>query len=222
MVTKPTKNHSLQVEVEEALEKVTVTLRIFNSFRSAFREFKAKLTNYFDTANFKIVDDPRYNEAIDDDLRDIRAKRKKKQRETKPKTWEFQEDLIFKRYDAFVDRLVIVKEFFKTADQFLKLEKVEIGGIRGKDLSSRIFRIYEEFKEQFTYFSNRTYDPLDPKDKSFVVDYDKFKNKTFELDRKLGAVLGRAFDDCLVTESIFKLLQIFGNPIQRTLISQDS
>ena len=97
---------------------------------------------------------------------------------------------------------------------------MEIGGIRGKDLSSRIFRIYEEFKEQFTYFSNRTYDPLDPKDKSFVVDYDKFKNKTFELDRKLGAVLGRAFDDCLVTESIFKLLQIFGNLIQRTLISQ--
>ena len=210
-----------QVEVEEALEKVTVTLRIFNSFRSAFREFKAKLNDYFDNAKFDVVDDPKYNEAIDDDLKDIRAKRKKKQRETKPKTWEFQEDLIFKRYDAFVDRLVIVKEFFKTADQFLKLEKVEIGGIRGKDLSSRIFHIYEEFKEQFTYFSNRTYDPLDPKDLSFVKDYEKFKAKTFELDRKLGAVLGRAFDDCLVTESIFKLLQIFGNLIQRTLIAQE-
>ncbi len=30
---------------------------------------------------------------------------------------------------------------------------------------------------------------------------------------------GRAFDDCLVTESIFKLLQIFGNLIQRNLIA---
>ena len=37
--------------------------------------------------------------------------------------------------------------------------------------------------------------------------------------RKLGAVLGRAFDDCLVTESIFKLLQIFGSLIQRNLIA---
>ena len=37
----------------------------------------------------------------------------------------------------------------------------------------------------------------------------------------MGAVLGRAFDDCLVTESIFKLLQIFGNLIQRTLIAQE-
>jgi len=30
---------------------------------------------------------------------------------------------------------------------------------------------------------------------------------------------GRAFDDCLVTESIFKLLQIFGSLIQRNLIA---
>jgi hypothetical protein len=32
-------------------------------------------------------------------------------------------------------------------------------------------------------------------------------------------VLGRAFDDCLATESIFKLLQIFGGLIQRKLIA---
>ena len=104
-----------QVEVEEALDKVLVTLKIFNSFRSAFREFKAKLHTYF-------VGDK------------------------KPKLWEFQEQLIFKRFDSFVDRLDIVKEFFRTAQQFLKLEKVEIGGIRGRALSSRIGSVHEEFK----------------------------------------------------------------------------
>ena len=46
----------------------------------------------------------------------------------KPTTWEFQEELIFKRYDSFTDRLVTVREFFRTAEQFLKLEKVECGG----------------------------------------------------------------------------------------------
>ncbi len=40
----------------------------------------------------------------------------------------------------------IVKEFFRTAQQFLKLEKVEIGGIRGRALSSRIGSVHEEFK----------------------------------------------------------------------------
>ena len=73
----------------------------------------------------------------------------------------------------------------------------------------------------FRVFSNRTYDSLDPLDESFVKDYDHFKTRTFELDRKLGAVLGRAFDDCLVSEAIFKLLQIFGTLIQRSLIAQE-
>ena len=41
----------------------------------------------------------------------------------KPKTWDFQEHLVFKRCDSFVERLNIIKEFFKTAQQFLKLEK---------------------------------------------------------------------------------------------------
>ena len=139
----------------------------------------------------------------------------------KPKSWDFQEHLIFKRFDSFVDRLTIIKEFFRTAQQFLKLEKVEMGGIRGKALSCRITNVHEEFKELYSVFSNRTYDSLDPTDESFLRDYDHFKNKTFELDRKLGAVLGRAFDDCLVTESIFKLLQIFGSLIQRNLIAQE-
>ena len=64
------------------------------------------------------------------------------------------------------------------------------------------------FQELYGVFSNRTYDSLDPVDQSFIKDYEHFKSRTFELDRKLGAVLGRAFDDCLVTESIFKLLQV--------------
>ena len=104
--------------MEEALDKVLVTLKIFNSFRDAFREFKGKLGNYF-------------------------------KGDKKPKLWEFQEHLIFKRFDSFVDRLNIVKEFFRTAQQFLKLEKVEIGGIRGRALSSRINCVHEEFKVGF-------------------------------------------------------------------------
>ena len=138
--------------MEEALEKVLCTLKILNSFRSAFREFKGKLNSYFDNVNYTLIDDPKYLEGRDDELREVGIKKKKKQRKTKPKNWEFQEELIFKRYDAFVERLTLIREFFQTSDQFLKLEKVEMGGIRGKNLSSRIFHIFEEFKEQFTIF----------------------------------------------------------------------
>ena len=35
------------------------------------------------------------------------------------------------------------------------------------------------------------YDSLDPVDDSFIKDYENFQSKTCELDRKLGAVLGK-------------------------------
>ena len=34
------------------------------------------------------------------------------EKEKKPKLWEFQDSLVFERFDSFVDRLDIVKEFF--------------------------------------------------------------------------------------------------------------
>jgi dynein heavy chain len=51
---------------------------------------------------------------------------------------------------------------FKTALEMLRLEKVEIGGVKGKALSARVVKIFEEFKEEFEKFNNKKYDPLDP------------------------------------------------------------
>ena len=67
-------------------------------------------------------------------------------KEQKPKLWEFQDSLVFERFDGFVKRLNTVRVFFQTAQQFLKLEKVEIGGIRGRALSGRVAGVHEEFK----------------------------------------------------------------------------
>ena len=35
--------------------------------------------------------------------------------------------------------------------------------ISGRALSAEILQIYEEFKEEFEKFNNKTYNPLDPK-----------------------------------------------------------
>ena len=52
----------------------------------------------------------------------------------------------------------------------LRLEKVEIGGVKGKALSARVVKIFEEFKEEFEKFSNKKYDPLDTKsDVNFLI-----------------------------------------------------
>ena len=112
-----------QIEVEEAYDKVTVTSNIFKLFRKTFRDHKNRMPEYIAAA---LERDP--------------------EKEKKPKLWEFQDSLVFERFDSFVGRLNTVREFFKTAQQFLKLEKVEIGGIRGRALSGRVAGVHEEFK----------------------------------------------------------------------------
>ena len=49
--------------------------------------------------------------------------------------------------------------------EFSKLEKVEIGGMKGKVLSHDVVQIFTEFSEYFSVFANRNYDTLDPHDK---------------------------------------------------------
>jgi dynein heavy chain len=87
----------------------------------------------------------------------------------------------------------------------LRLEKVEIGGVKGKALSSRIVKIFEEFKDEFEKFSNKKYDPLDPKSVEFDADYEEFNRFVLDLDRRLSAIISQAFDDCNSLNSIFKV-----------------
>ena len=83
----------------------------------------------------------------------------------------------------------------------VECERVEIGGIRGKALTSNISRVYEEFKvgdvmkrvliistlkDLYGVFSIRTYDSLDPMDRGFLKDYERFNTKVFSLDRCRG------------------------------------
>ena len=48
--------------------------------------------------------------------------------------------------------------------EFLKLEKIEFGGIKGKVLSTLTVQIFEEFNELYKVFTEFTGDALDPLD----------------------------------------------------------
>jgi dynein heavy chain, axonemal len=108
------------------------------------------------------------------------------------------------------------------------LEKVEFGGVKGKALSTKVFKIFEEFKEEFEKFSNKKYEPLDPDGKvsqikkcffekikqlkavflflkEFDLDYSEFEKFVFDLDCRLSAIIIQAFDDCSGLTSIFKV-----------------
>ena len=54
------------------------------------------------------------------------------------------------------------QELYQTAIEFLKLEKAELGGVRGNILGSQVFQICEEVSELIKSFADCKYDPLDP------------------------------------------------------------
>ncbi|VDI07166.1 dynein heavy chain, axonemal [Mytilus galloprovincialis] len=138
-----------------------------------------------------------------------------------PVEWEFTPKLVFPRFDKFTARLEMIIEMFGTISEFMKLERIEIGGIKGKVLSQQVLQLFEEFQTVFREFTRNTYDCLDPMNMEFVRDYKVFKEKVKDFDRRLATISCHAFDDCGTIESVFKFLAIMGSLLDRELVKLD-
>lgn len=133
-------------------------------------------------------------------------------------SWTFHPNAVFERFNAFIERLNRIQWFFSTVIEFLKLEKVEIGGLRGRQLSMKITTIYTDFNQHFSSFAAKTYDVLDPDDSRFIQDFEIFQHRINDLDIKLAGIFCQAFNDCCNLESIFKLINILGSVLDRPKI----
>ncbi|KAJ8349889.1 hypothetical protein SKAU_G00250190 [Synaphobranchus kaupii] len=80
---------------------------------------------------------------------------------TEVKPWDFPSTLVFHRTDCILQRLLMIEELFTSALDFLKLEKIELGGCRGKILSDMVYSMNEEFHDSWRNLRERKYDPLD-------------------------------------------------------------
>lgn len=54
------------------------------------------------------------------------------------------------------------QDLYQTAIEFLKLEKAELGGVKGNILGTQVFQIYNEVAEVIKVFADCKYDSLDP------------------------------------------------------------
>lgn len=127
-------------------------------------------------------------------------------KDREPELWTFEPIAVFVRLDKFIARLKTIQEFFNTVLEFAKLEKVEIGGIKGRILSCRVTGISADFQNEFTEFINKCTGVLDPDDENFTDNYNYFCDRVNEADLKLAAILCEAFDDCSNLESLFKVI----------------
>ncbi|XP_075225795.1 dynein beta chain, ciliary-like [Lycorma delicatula] len=132
--------------------------------------------------------------------------------DVEPVPWLFHSILIFGRLDVYLQRLEVIDV------KYLKLEKVEIGGLSGRILGVKVSNIFDEFSMAFGVLQSVTYDPADPEDPSFIDDYKQFVDKIIDLDRRMAAIATIAFDECCNLEAIFKMLYVMGSMLERPAI----
>lgn len=137
-----------------------------------------------------------------------------------PVQWLFHPRLVFQRVMDFLDRLRLVYDLFDQANQLIKLEKVVVAGIKGRDLTNKLERIYQEFEGYYQYFGGVPYNPLDIEDDTFVKDYNRFKDQVEGLDKRLAAIAVQAFEQCSNLTSMFKMTQIWGTVLDRPIIHE--
>ncbi|XP_063312141.1 dynein axonemal heavy chain 9 [Pelobates fuscus] len=138
------------------------------------------------------------------------------------KPWDFPSIMVFTRLDVFLKRMETIEDLLLTAVDMMKLEKIEFGGIKGKVLSLMVADMYQEFQDIYKVFSERTYDCLDTNNKEFEDDVLEFKLSIQDMDRRLGAVFCQGFNDASGLEHAFRLLDMFGNLLDRPLVVEDA
>ncbi|KAL7754360.1 hypothetical protein RI367_000341 [Sorochytrium milnesiophthora] len=146
------------------------------------------------------------------------------------KPWSFDTKLVFARLDRFLARINTLSDLFETIVEFMRLEKVEVGGTKGKILSSQVMTIFNEFSNAFMAFKNIKYDtlalssnashPLEDEVK-FDADIRKFRDVVKDLDRRIGTIICQGFDDCSGIFACFRLLDSFSGLLSRPDIQRD-
>uniref|UniRef100_A0A8C5APA0 Dynein heavy chain tail domain-containing protein n=1 Tax=Gadus morhua TaxID=8049 RepID=A0A8C5APA0_GADMO len=120
-----------KMELEEGVERVQTAISALQSFKRLFHAHRQRISQYYQPG-----------QAV--------------------KLWDFPASLVFQRTDRVLDRLLKIEVgLFACALDFLKLERVELGGSRGKLLGEMVFTMNEEFHDRWRALRESKYDPLD-------------------------------------------------------------
>lgn len=141
--------------------------------------------------------------------------------DTPDNPWKFQNSSLFSRLDHFLERCHDMMDMMSTCVQFNKLERVEIGGTKGRVLTNGVKAIHADFQAAVEKFQQVTYDVMDTDARQFDDDFYAFRVVIKELERRLAAIIIQAFDDCTTVGMTFKLLDSFEGLLDREVIAAD-
>ena len=86
--------------------------------------------------------------------------------------WRVQNTALFPRLDAFLERCHDLLDLCKTVVQFTRLEKIEIGGNKGRTLTTSIGQIYTDFLGVLEGFTKVPHDVLDVEPPPLALPHD--------------------------------------------------
>lgn len=139
-----------------------------------------------------------------------------------PPIWSFEPACIYEQFDRFIGRLTALRHIFDTANEFSKLERVEIGGIKGRQINRALGQISEDFALLYRDWTNvcSKYDVLDvnPQLPHFDLAKANFDEKAGEMERKLATQFDLAFEQCYTTTQCSTLIQILGTIMHRPIL----
>lgn len=95
--------------------------------------------------------------------------------------WRIQNSSIFLRLDSFLERCHDLLDLTQTITQFSHLQHLEIGGTKGRTLTTTLTQIHDEFTTALAAFKNVSYDLLHVEASGFDDDFYEFRLKVSQL-----------------------------------------
>ena len=135
--------------------------------------------------------------------------------------WRIPNTAIFVRLDLFLERIHDILDLSQIVLLFSKLSKIEVGGTKGKILTTSVAQIFSDFTQSVDCIRSVGVGILDLNNKEFENAFYEFRSSMKILDRRLGSVVVQGFDDTTSVGASFKLLHTFDNLISRPIIADE-
>lgn len=133
--------------------------------------------------------------------------------------WNFRPNEIFERVNLYLVRLHEVNEIIMAANDFCKLEKIQLGGIRGSHLSQRLQNVHSEFQALYNTFIIGKSNCLEPSNEQFKCLKRNFLAKITIMERKLSHIFIESLENCNGLESYIKFIEMVGPILQRPMVN---
>lgn len=138
--------------------------------------------------------------------------------------WGFQPEEVFADGKQFRSRLQTMTEILTSEKEYGRLEKIEIGGIKGRSLGQRTETYFKEFRAEYEKkWISVKFDPLDLDTKRSLFDcqFEKYKLFCDTFERKLAAIFSKSFSESRNFEDAIKLIEMTGSLLLRPKIFEE-